>query len=258
VPPFRGPAFRPSPVPDGASSTPAALPQATTLPATNVTGTSAFLNGSVNPEGLATSWWFAWGITPQYGNVTATVPAGSGTTPANAGVTIGGVSAPLTAGATYHFAMVAQSAAGTVYGADMSFVAQAPQAVTNASNPLVPFGTVVDTPHFAWPFTLTNTGANVVEQDTLAEIFSCVQAIAVCPVGACPDLPGFGIPDLAFANAPVNPTRVVVAIQQQEPRASQQAIVSAVGDPNLGSWQVGLTTRVASEGGQQVPLAPVS
>ena len=41
--------------------------------------TSATLNGSVNPNGLATTAWFEWGTTTNYGQSTTTTNLGSGT-----------------------------------------------------------------------------------------------------------------------------------------------------------------------------------
>ena len=52
-------------------------PTVVTLPATNVTNTSARLNGTVNPAGFATTGNFEWGTTTAYGNTTSTVNFGS-------------------------------------------------------------------------------------------------------------------------------------------------------------------------------------
>ncbi|MGI9539115.1 MAG: hypothetical protein ACR2N6_03085, partial [Miltoncostaeaceae bacterium] len=75
--------------------------------------TSATLNGTVDPRGEATTYHFEWGTSAAYGNVTATISAGSGNGPvgANAGVT------GLTAGVTYHYRLVATSVAGTTAAA---------------------------------------------------------------------------------------------------------------------------------------------
>ena len=43
-----------------ATKTTAAAPTVTTLAASNVTSTSATFNGTVNPNGLATTSWFQW------------------------------------------------------------------------------------------------------------------------------------------------------------------------------------------------------
>ena len=48
--------------------------------ATNVTVTSATLNGTVDPNGRATTWYFEYGTTTGYGSQTPARSAGSGTT----------------------------------------------------------------------------------------------------------------------------------------------------------------------------------
>ena len=47
------------------------LPTVTTTAATNVTSSSATLNGTVNPNGLTTSVYFQYGTTSGYGITTA-------------------------------------------------------------------------------------------------------------------------------------------------------------------------------------------
>ena len=53
-------------------------PSAITGTVSAVGGTSATLNGTVNPGGAATDWWFEYGTTTAYGSKTATTAAGSG------------------------------------------------------------------------------------------------------------------------------------------------------------------------------------
>lgn len=102
----------------------------------------------------------------------------------------------------------------------------------------------VPIPHWNFPLTFnTTTGVGVVQQDTLDEVFANVQMIAVCPQGACPELPDTGVPPLVFGQAPLDPQPVVDAIQAQEPRATETALSQAVGDPDLGSWLIALTTQ---------------
>jgi hypothetical protein len=62
-------------------STPLFPPVATTLPATGVSSSSATLQGSVNPSGQPTRSYFQYGLTTNYGSVTATnilPPSGTG------------------------------------------------------------------------------------------------------------------------------------------------------------------------------------
>ncbi len=92
-----------------------APPQVTTEPAT-LNGVSPTLNGTVNPEGLATGSWFNWGLTTSYGNVTAANTFAASYSPSASASTLGSLSA-----GTYHFQIVATNAMGTNYGSDQSF-----------------------------------------------------------------------------------------------------------------------------------------
>lgn len=102
-------------------------------------------------------------------------------------------------------------------------------------------------PHFTVPFALGPTGAAAVDQDTLAEIASNVNAIVACSAGACPELPAFGIPDPTFQGAPPNPSAILQAIARIEPRAATVATVAAA-DKTGGGWQITITPHVAATG----------
>ena len=86
------------------------LPKATTEAATGVTETGATLQGTVNPEGLSTTYQFEYGKTTSYGTKVPTTAksAGSGTS----GVAVSEAIAGLEAGTTYHYRVVATSGAG--------------------------------------------------------------------------------------------------------------------------------------------------
>jgi len=87
----------------------ASEPVVSTGTATAITSTSATLNGTVNPEGQATSYYFQYGTTTSYGSETATAAAGSGAASVNVSVPIASL-APQT---TYHHRLVATNASGT-------------------------------------------------------------------------------------------------------------------------------------------------
>ena len=94
-----------------------AAPSATTQAASSVTDTSARLNGSVNPNGQAATVYFEYGTTTSYGTKTQAASAGTGTSSKS----MSAVVSALAGGTTYHFRIVATSAAGTTTGADLTF-----------------------------------------------------------------------------------------------------------------------------------------
>ncbi len=96
-------------------------PSAATLAASPVASDSATLNGTVNPNGSATAYWFEYGLTTAYGSTTTAASAGSGSGDVSVNRAISGLSAET----TYHFRVGASNAVGRAYGADMSFVTPA-------------------------------------------------------------------------------------------------------------------------------------
>ena len=95
------------------------VPTVSTQPATKVQSEGTTLNALVNPQGSATEYRFEYGKTTAYG---ASVPlpaksAGSG----EANVAISESVSGLESNTTYHFRIMASSAAGTVYGTDQAF-----------------------------------------------------------------------------------------------------------------------------------------
>lgn len=115
---------------DGVFTTSSAV-EAVTSPATNVTLVSATLNGSVNPFGHATTWYFEYGTSTSYGTKTPLQSAGSGTTTTAVSANVTG----LKPGKTYHYRLVAMNTAGTANGSDITFLtAAAPTAVTAAAS----------------------------------------------------------------------------------------------------------------------------
>jgi hypothetical protein len=92
-------------------------PSATTGASTNVTYSTAILDGSVNASGQATNYLFQYGTTRAYGSQTPLSPAGNGTITIKVSQTISGLQ-PLT---TYHYRIVAIGPAGTALGGDRTF-----------------------------------------------------------------------------------------------------------------------------------------
>ena len=103
-------------------------PLVTTLPATSVTGATATINGTVNPNTLATTYHFEWGTSTSYGNNTATISAGSGSTAIAVNANLTG----LIAGTTYHFRLVAVNSDGPANGNDLIFIPGGAAVTTSA------------------------------------------------------------------------------------------------------------------------------
>lgn len=128
------------------------LPSASTGGASSVTASSAVLGGSVDPRGLTTNYVFQYGPTRAYGAQTALAPAGGGTRTVKVAQAVGG----LASNTTYHYRILATSAAGATPGGDRTFkTPRIPLSlqIAGVPNP-VPFGDP-----FSVQGTLSGTGA---------------------------------------------------------------------------------------------------
>lgn len=94
-----------------------AAPVVITGAASYVSYATATLNGVINPEALATSWFFQYGLTTAYGSSTPTKQVASNHGDTVVGAAISG----LRSNSIYHFRIVARSSAGTSFGADFMF-----------------------------------------------------------------------------------------------------------------------------------------
>lgn len=85
----------------------------------NVTASSAMIGGTVNPNGLNTTYYFQYGFTPAFGSTAPATPpsAGSGTSPVPVSTSLSG----LKANTTYYYRIVAVNSGGTITGANMTF-----------------------------------------------------------------------------------------------------------------------------------------
>ncbi len=104
-------------------------PSVLTLAASGVSTSTAVLNGSVNPNGLATAAWFEWGTSGSFGSSTASSSLGSGSSAVAASASLSG----LAAGTTYYFRADAQSSAGTTYGSALTFTTTGGTGVISSS-----------------------------------------------------------------------------------------------------------------------------
>lgn len=96
---------------------PQQAPSVTTQPATNITQSSATLNGAVNPNNAPTTAWFEWGQTTSLGNTTSSQSFGSGSGMQSFSMAVSG----LQTNATYYFRAMAQNAFGVTTGTILSF-----------------------------------------------------------------------------------------------------------------------------------------
>ena len=106
-------------------------PEVVTRPATELKSASAILNANIDPEALATSYWFEYGTTTAYGTKVPITPESVGS--GSAVVKVSQTATGLSKGTTYHFRAVAESAGGTVEGVDKTFKLVLPKAITEAA-----------------------------------------------------------------------------------------------------------------------------
>ncbi len=98
------------------------VPTATSNAANNVERTTATLNARVNPRGSETTYWFEYGDSANFGNVSSLQSAGNGVTSEAVSASVSGLS-PST---KYFFRINAQNQFGTVNGATQSFTTKGP------------------------------------------------------------------------------------------------------------------------------------
>lgn len=87
-----------------------------TSAATSLTAHTATLNGTLNPNGVATTYYFEYGTTLAYGATTPVLSAGSGVAAVAVSANIAGLSSNI----NYFAQLVATNANGTSYGGSMT------------------------------------------------------------------------------------------------------------------------------------------
>ena len=127
----------------------ARAPATVTRAATKITHTSATLNGTVNPNGSATTYYFQYGTARSYDRQTSSHRSGADTTTHPESASISG----LRSGTTYHYRIVAVNAAGTSDGADHTFTTPARPLKLSVSAPHTQAGT-----RACFTFKTTTTG----------------------------------------------------------------------------------------------------
>ena len=144
-------------------------PAVTTGNVSQVTRSSATLNGTVNPEGQATTYYFRYGTTTAYGTQTSPASAGAG----NGAVGVNATANNLSPNTTYHYQLVAQNAGGTSFGTDQTVTTTSSQAVVLGHEGFVSPGSVVGvelgcfhgTDRCTGHITMTHNGATIGQRD---------------------------------------------------------------------------------------------
>ena len=117
--------------------------------ASSTTATTTELAGGVYPNGSDTSYWWEYGTTTDYGQVTPATDIGSGAAPVSVSDSLTGLS-PAT---TYHYRLVAENQYGTEYGYDFTLTTPA----SAASSPTQGTTTTTTTSTQSPPSTTTTT-----------------------------------------------------------------------------------------------------
>ncbi|MHB8481739.1 MAG: beta strand repeat-containing protein, partial [Nitrospiria bacterium] len=127
---------------DASFTTLATPPVVTTGSATGVGGTSATLNGSVNPNGVTAAAWFEYGLSATYGSSTASQSLAAGSSAVAVSAAISGLSV----NTTYHFRIDANNNGGTSLGADNTFttLANAPVVTTGSATSITSSGATLN------------------------------------------------------------------------------------------------------------------
>ena len=132
----------------------ATTPIVATNAATYMTSSSARLNGTIDPIGLATNAHFEYGTTTNYGSISPSNSYNGNTTQSVSANIIG-----LSPNTTYHFRLVATNGNGTSYGSDKTLTTLSatgpPLVITNAANLIVGFSATLQ--GSVYPHGLTTT-----------------------------------------------------------------------------------------------------
>jgi uncharacterized delta-60 repeat protein len=147
----------------GAAPPPPA-PVAATNTVDQITTGSARVNGTVNANGYASTWWVEYGTTTAYGSTTA-VQAIGGT---NDDVDVQAALTGLATGTVYHARVVIMSAAGTDPGDDLTFTTLGPPAPPAAG------GGTGGTPTTVTPITTGGTKPTTTVTKTAKKKLQCI------------------------------------------------------------------------------------
>lgn len=105
---------------------PTTPPSVTTGSATSISSDCATLNGTINPNGKSSTYYFEYGTTTGYGSSTSSTSAGSGSSAVSVSSPITGLS-PNT---TYHYRLAGTNSDGTSLGSDKTFTTTNPPQIS--------------------------------------------------------------------------------------------------------------------------------
>jgi hypothetical protein len=217
----------PTPLPTPAPSPTLPPPAVTTQPATNITATSATLNGTVDGRGAPATYHFEYGRAATYGSSSGeqNVPSGASAVAVNQNVS------ELSCESAYHYRVVGTNAGGQTAGADRSFT-------TGPCPPTVALTSSGDChPPCTVTFMATTTNATSVSWSGCA---SGTGNQASCPITSLQTVtaiataigPGGTAQASAIARG-INATPVVTCLGNYSfPAGSDQSILYAVDDPD--------------------------
>ena len=138
------------------------LPTVTTGAASKITASSAQVAGTVDPNGVATTYHIDYGLTTGYDASTTETSAGSGT----AAVPVSAKLSGLVEGTLYHYRVVATTATGSAVSPDKTFKTSGPKITSvvftgSSANPTVTItGTNLGTEPSGSPAGCSTTGDN--------------------------------------------------------------------------------------------------
>ena len=106
-------------------------PTASTNSATSVTGTTAALNGSVNPRNLTTAVSFCYGTNPSFADCIQVTPSQSPLAAGTSNILLSSNISNLSFDTTYYVRILSSNNAGSTTGNSMSFTTSSPPTVTS-------------------------------------------------------------------------------------------------------------------------------
>jgi DNA-binding beta-propeller fold protein YncE len=173
-------------------TTAALAPDVETLPANDLSPTHATFRGTIHAHNAATVYHFEYGPTSAYGN---TYPTGSGvsTGALNRRIEVVQRIDTLEPAATYHYRIVAENQAGTVYGADQVFSTTTPLASPPPRSGVPGAGFLPDGRGWELVSPSEKHGNDVMADSTRARAAGDGDAVSFASLGGFGDVRGSGV-----------------------------------------------------------------